>query len=88
MKQAYSTKELVALVRKDPYLGKGTCSFIDETQTDKELGSLIKEEIHRLHKAGKVVTKGNILSAMTSLENLWRDVDDSGAFKQIDRRDL
>lgn len=82
---ASNIRQLVSLVRKDPYLGKGSGSYIDETHTDRELAGLIREVIVNLHTSGTAVNPSNVIGELTRIENLWREADDPKAFPQIDR---
>jgi len=68
-------RSLVAAVRSDPSLGRGTESYMDETQSDRELAFLIENQIRVLEREGKPATEENVLRGLTQLENLWRGQD-------------
>jgi len=79
-------KRLVKAVREDPYLGKDTGSYIDETYTNRELSNLIGDIVHRREVKGESTTVEDIVEEVTWLENLWRQSDDPISFPQIKRR--
>lgn len=56
---------MVDAVRKDPKIGRGTCSTVDECYTDAEIVEIIRD--------GKVETIDALLTSLYSLENVWRD---------------
>ena len=75
-KKSYNMKQLVSAVRSHPQLGRGSCSYIDETLTDKELGDLIRTVTIPLLRRKRVsITKDNVISELTGIEHLWREAD-------------
>lgn len=67
-------REMISIVRSDPNIGRRTFSYIDETQTDKELADLILEIVRETPRY-KEVTYDYVLSKLIELENLWREHD-------------
>ena len=68
-------RSLVVAVRSSPHLGRGSQSYMDETQSDKELAFLIKSQIRILEERGSPVTEESVIERLTQLENLWREQD-------------
>jgi len=70
---------MVDAVRKDPQIGRGTCSTIDECYDDSEIVEVIRDE--------GLATADALLASLYSAENIWRDrADDAlaaGGEKQI-----
>jgi len=56
---------MVAAVRKDPKIGLGTCSTVDECYTDEEIVAIIRDE--------KIGSLDALLDSLYSMENIWRD---------------
>jgi len=77
--------KLVKVVRSDPYLGKHSCSYIDETTTDKELTGLVRATVRGLLAEGREANSSNVLAELTRMENVMRENDDPKVFPQIDR---
>lgn len=63
-----NTNELVKYVRRDPYLGKGTGSFVDKGFTDVELAQLIERVAVSLSIRGESVTGAKIVDVLSELE--------------------
>ena len=73
-------KALIAAVRADPRIGRGTVSFMDETHTDTELASLIRTNIlPTLKRKGYPITEENVVAELIKLENWWREVENESA---------
>ncbi len=61
-------QEMVDVVRKDPKIGRGTCSTVDECYTDAEIVEVIRDE--------KIASADALLTSLYSMENIWRDQAD------------
>lgn len=58
-------KVLVAGVRSDAKIGRGTCSMIDECWEDEEIAGVIRED--------RITTLNALLDALYKIEGIWRE---------------
>ena len=62
------TNELVKYVRRDPYLGKGTGSYVDKGYSDTELAKLIDRVAVSLKARGERVTLAKVVNVLAELD--------------------
>lgn len=63
--------DLIKIVRQDSEIGVGTCSYVDETQTDDELLELICYDW--VNKAMRPMEPDEFLTEAKRCEALWQE---------------